>query len=61
VADDEFEYTEPTNEQLARFLVVSAKSDPRMEGLDLGPGAGLGDQSPAQRGEAAVRAYSPKR
>lgn len=31
------EYTEPTNEQLARFLVVSAKSDPRTQGLNLSP------------------------
>lgn len=31
------EYTEPTNEQLARFLVVSAQSDPRTAGLNLSP------------------------
>lgn len=31
------EYTEPTNKQLASFLVLSAKSDPRMEGLHLSP------------------------
>ena len=30
-------YTEPTNEQLARFLVIDAQSDPRMQGLNLSP------------------------
>jgi hypothetical protein len=58
VADDEFEYTEPTNEQLARFLVVSAKSDPRMEGLDLSPPIleSLLSQNPRHR-EAALRKH----
>jgi hypothetical protein len=31
------EYTEPTNEQLASFLVVSAQSDPRTAGMNLSP------------------------
>lgn len=31
------EYTEPTNEQLASFLVIQAKSDPRMEGMKFSP------------------------
>lgn len=31
------EYTEPTNEQLANFLAVQARSDPRMEGLLISP------------------------
>lgn len=31
------EYIEPTNEQLANFLVVVAQSDPRMAGLRLSP------------------------
>lgn len=35
MADEE--YTEPTNEQLANFLVVYAKSDPRTAGLNLSP------------------------
>lgn len=34
---DEEEYTEPTNEQLANFLAVQAKSDPRMVGLHISP------------------------
>lgn len=35
VADDE--YAEPTNAQLANFLVLAAKSDPRMVGMHLSP------------------------
>lgn len=52
------EYTEPTNEQLARFLVVAAKSDPRMEGLQLSPPIieSLMSHNPKYR-EAALRKH----
>lgn len=54
----EEEYTEPTNEQLASFLVVVAKSDPRMAGLELSPPVleSLLSQNPKYR-EAALRKH----
>lgn len=35
VADEEFEYEEPTNQQLARFLVIYAHGMPGMEALQI--------------------------
>lgn len=58
VADDEFEYTEPTNEQLASFLVVVAQNDPRLAGLNLSPPIleSLLSQNPTYR-EAALQRH----
>jgi hypothetical protein len=52
------EYTEPTNAQLARFLVVDAKNDPRLAGLQLSPPIleSLLSQNPIHR-EAALRRH----
>lgn len=52
------EYTEPTNAQLASFLVVQARSDPRTAGLNLSPPIleSLLSQHPKQR-EAALRKH----
>jgi hypothetical protein len=52
------EYVEPTNAQLASFLVVYAKSDPRMQGLNLSPPVleSLLSQNPRYR-EAALRQH----
>lgn len=51
------EYTEPTNEQLANFLVVSAQSDPRMAGLHLSPPVleSLLSQNPKHREAALIK------
>lgn len=51
------EYTEPTNAQLARFLVVQAKSDPRMAGLQLSPPIleSLLSQNPRHREAALIK------
>lgn len=51
------EYTEPTNAQLARFLVIQAQSDPRMEGLKLSPPIleSLLSQNPKHRAAALQR------
>ena len=58
MTDEEFEYTEPTNEQLARFLMVQARSDPRTQGLNLSPPIleSLLSQNPKHR-EAALRQH----
>lgn len=55
---DEKEYTEPTNEQLASFLVVVAQNDPRLAGLNLSPPIleSLLSQNPTYR-EAALRRH----
>jgi hypothetical protein len=54
---DEYEYTEPTNEQLANFLVVQAQSDPHMAGLRLSPPIleSILSQSPRHRAAALQR------
>lgn len=55
MADEE--YTEPTNEQLANFLVIHAKSDPRFAGLMLSPPVleSLMSQRPDFRKAALIR------
>lgn len=55
MTDDE--YTEPTNAQLARFLVVDAKNDPRLAGLQLSPPIleSLLSQNPIYRDAALQR------
>lgn len=52
------EYTEPTNEQLASFLAIQARSDPRLDGLHLSPPIIelLLSQSPMHR-EAALQRH----
>lgn len=52
------EYIEPTNEQLANFLVATAQSDPRMAGMRLSPPIleSLLSQNPRHR-EAALRKH----
>lgn len=51
------EYIEPTNEQLASFLVISAQSDPRMAGLRLSPPIleSLLSQNPKYRAAALAK------
>jgi hypothetical protein len=51
------EYTEPTNEQLAKFLVVHARNDPRFAGMELSPPIleSLMSQRPDFREAALIR------